>query len=48
MEDEINFLKYFSPLIGILLCPLTILFFWSIWYGPSVESETELIEELRF
>ncbi|WP_320664587.1 hypothetical protein [Prochlorococcus sp. MIT 1223] len=28
-------MKYFSPLVGILLSPVTILFIWAIWTGPT-------------
>tara|TARA_B100000579_G_C22603353_1_gene743748 strand:+ start:343 stop:489 length:147 start_codon:yes stop_codon:yes gene_type:complete len=48
MDHKIAWLKYLSPLIGILFCPVTILFLWSVSSGPVVESETELIEEIKF
>ena len=47
MVHKIHWLKYLSPLIGILFCPITILFLWSIWSAPVVESETKFIEELQ-
>ena len=47
MENKINWLKYLSPFIGILFCPVTILFLWSIWSRPVVEKETEFIEEIQ-
>ncbi len=46
-KRKFNFLKYLSPLIGILFCPVTILLLWSIWTGPVVESDTEFIEEIQ-
>ena len=47
MEDKISWIKYLSPFIGILFCPVTILLLWSIWSGPIVESETELVEQVK-
>tara|TARA_B100001250_G_C19698214_1_gene743597 strand:- start:160 stop:306 length:147 start_codon:yes stop_codon:yes gene_type:complete len=47
MEYKINWLKFLSPIFGILFCPVTILFLWSIWSGPEVEYESELIEEIE-
>ena len=47
MEYKISWLKYLSPVFGILFCPVTILFLWSIWSGPVVESNTDLIEEIQ-
>ena len=46
MEHKNNWLKYLSPFIGILFCPVTILFLWTIWSGPVVNSETDIVEEL--
>ena len=46
MEQNINWLKYLSPFVGILFCPVTILFLWTIWSGPVVVSETDLVENL--
>ena len=45
MENKNMWIKYFSPLIGVLFCPVTILFLWSIWSGPVVEYQNDLIEE---
>ena len=47
MEDKHYWLKYLSPIVGILFCPVTILFLWSIWSVPVVDSETEAVEELK-
>ncbi len=47
MKVNFNFIKYFSPLIGILFCPVTFLLFWSVWSDPFVESETTITEELN-
>ncbi len=41
-----NWLKYLSPLIGILFCPVTILFLWTIWSEPSINSEIDSIEKV--
>ena len=37
-----NWIKYLSPFVGMLFCPVTILFLWSIWSGPIVNSEIQL------
>ena len=29
-------LKYFAPLVQIALCPVTILFLWTVFTGPEV------------
>jgi len=47
MDHKINCLKYLSPFIGILFCPITILLLWSIWSGPDVGPEPDLIEEVQ-
>ncbi len=47
MNKKIYWLKYLSPIFGILFCPVTILFFWSIWSGPVVNSESDLVEEVK-
>ena len=47
MDHKIYWLKYLSPFIGMLFCPVTILFIWAIWSGPVVISETEFVEEVR-
>tara|TARA_Y100001968_G_scaffold34359_1_gene26408 strand:- start:478 stop:627 length:150 start_codon:yes stop_codon:yes gene_type:complete len=48
MEQKTHWIKYLSPLMGILFCPVTILFLWSIWPGsPALESEIELVEDLK-
>jgi hypothetical protein len=36
MEKTLNSLKYFAPLVQIVLCPLTILFLWTVFSGPEV------------
>ncbi len=46
MEHKIYWLKYLSPFIGMLFCPVTILFLWSIWSGPVVNTDTERIEDV--
>ena len=35
MEKRLNSLKYFAPLIQIALCPVTILFLWTVFTGPE-------------
>ena len=47
MEDKISWIKYLSPIVGILFCPVTILLLWSIWSGPIIDLERELIEEVN-
>ena len=44
MEKRLNSLKYFAPLVQIVLCPVTILFLWTVFTGPEVI--TEVNEEL--
>ena len=47
MEHNTNYLKFLSPIFGILFCPVTILLIWSLWSDPIVESKSELIEEIQ-
>jgi len=47
MEHKIIWLKFLSPVVGILFCPITILFLWSFWSDPVVESKSELVEEIE-
>ncbi|AIQ97375.1 hypothetical protein [Prochlorococcus sp. MIT 0801] len=37
-------LKYFAPLVQIVLCPVTIMFLWAVFTGPEVTLEVN--EEL--
>ena len=46
MNQKQNWIKYFSPIIGILFCPITILFLWTIWSGPVVNFEADNIEDV--
>ena len=46
MDRKLYWIKYLSPIIGILFCPVTILFLWSFWSGPIVNSESDLVEEV--
>ena len=39
MEKRLNSLKYFAPLVQIALCPVTILFLWTVFTGPEVIPE---------
>ena len=36
MEKKLKSLKYFAPLIQLALCPVTILFLWTLFTGPEV------------
>ena len=47
MEKRLNPLKYFAPLVQLALCPVTILFLWSVFTGPEVipEVNEELIDQ---
>ena len=47
MEIKLRWIKYLSPFIGILFCPITILFVWAIWTGPVDNSETDFVEDVR-
>ena len=44
MEKRLNSLKYFAPLIQIGLCPVTIMFLWTVFTGSEVIPEVN--EEL--
>ena len=35
MEKRLNPLKYFAPLVQIALCPVTILFSWTVFTDPQ-------------
>ena len=47
MGKRLNSLKYFAPLVQIALCPVTILFLWTVFTGPEVipEVEDELVRK---
>tara|TARA_Y100001968_G_scaffold97977_1_gene87932 strand:+ start:1250 stop:1396 length:147 start_codon:yes stop_codon:yes gene_type:complete len=47
MEKKINTLKYFAPLVQIVLCPVTILFLWTMFTDPEVvpEFKEELVSK---
>ena len=45
MEKRLNSLRYFAPLVQIVLCPVTILFLWTVFTGPEVIPEVK--EELE-
>tara|TARA_B100001250_G_scaffold309265_1_gene271143 strand:- start:123 stop:305 length:183 start_codon:yes stop_codon:yes gene_type:complete len=36
MKKKINSLKYFAPVVQLALCPVTILFLWTVFTGPEV------------
>ena len=44
MGKRLNSLKYFAPLVQIVLCPVTILFLWTVFTGS--EGIPEVNEEL--
>jgi len=44
MKRKLNSLKYFAPLVQIVLCPVTILFLWTVFTEPEVTLEVN--EEL--
>ena len=45
MNYKNGWLKYCSPLVGLLSCPITILFLWTIWSDPIVNTQPDFIEE---
>ena len=44
MKKKPNSLKYFAPLVHVALCPVTILFLWTVFIGP--EAIPEINDEL--
>lgn len=40
MKSKLHWLRYLSPVAGIIFCPVTILFIWAICTGP-IESEVK-------
>jgi len=36
MKKTITSLKYFAPVVQLALCPVTILFLWTVFTGPEV------------
>ena len=46
MSVKANWIKYLSPFIGMLFCPVTILFLWTILSGPVINSQTDLGEDV--
>ena len=49
MKKKLNSIKYFAPLAQLALCPVTILFFWTVFTGPDVipEVNEELVRNDR-
>jgi len=41
MVKRLNSLKYFAPLVQMVLCPVTILFLWTVF------TDSELIPEVN-
>tara|TARA_Y100001968_G_scaffold272254_1_gene264341 strand:+ start:533 stop:673 length:141 start_codon:yes stop_codon:yes gene_type:complete len=35
MKKKLNSLKYFAPIIQLALCPVTILFLWTVFTVPE-------------
>ena len=35
MRKRLNSLKYLAPLVQMALCPVTILFLWTVFTGPE-------------
>ena len=44
MEKRLNSLKYLAPIVQVALCPITILFLWTVFSGPQAIPEVN--EEL--
>ena len=36
MGKKLNSLKYFAPLIQLALCPITIIFLWTVFTAPEI------------
>ncbi len=47
MNNRYSWLRFFSPFFGILMCPLTILFIWSVFTSPSNESDIQIIDSTQ-
>ena len=47
MDNKLYWIKYLSPLIGFLFCPVTILFLWTFWSGPVINSKNDIVEEVK-
>ena len=45
MVKRLNSIRYFVPLVQIALCPVTILFLWTVFTGP--EAIPDLNEEIN-
>ena len=43
---NLGWIKYLSPLVGIILSPVTILFLWAVWTGPLDSEVPNEINEL--
>ena len=37
MEKRFHSLKYFAPIVQIALCPVTILFLWTVFTRPEAK-----------
>ena len=46
MKVNMCWLKYFSPFVGILFCPLTILLLWTTMSEPFFKVEKDIVEEI--
>ncbi len=47
MQFQNYWLKYLYPFIGLLFCPIIILFIWTIWNGPVINSTPDFIEDIE-
>ena len=49
MKEKLDSFKYFAPLVQLALCPVTILFLWTVFTGPEVipEVNEESVREDR-
>jgi len=36
MKKKLNSLKYFAPVVQLALCPVTILFLWTVFTGAEI------------
>ncbi|MBW3042053.1 hypothetical protein DNJ73_05395 [Prochlorococcus marinus XMU1408] len=47
IPTKIQWIKYLSPLFGMMFCPLTILFLWTIWSEPVINPEPGFVEKVE-
>ena len=39
--NNLSWIRYLSPFVGIIFSPVTILFLWAFWTGPIIEAEQD-------